>query len=912
MRRTAAAAKSEDDEAARWQNHAVEQRRIVGCAAAPLTKLAQQLASMGATSASQVATLPEHTRKPLRDVAEAYVLVAATSTLVQTARAKLARAEQLGKLAPVEMMDRILADVMNRVASLGTMDRGESKWVRDPMKLRLLEQKLRKKLLALRGRILAGDPNVANELQTVYEQVSTLQFDAEVSLNFVALTQIGALLNNLHNNNWVWVTERVADAALCIGTAGQSRRRGVTQLLAESRRFNSKIDRIRDLWIYGDEGERKQAKQLFAGLTADPQFRSFFQRVHDLTGHVATRVKVIKIAAMIATIAGGEVAADAALGLGFGAAGEFIGTVIGEATTATLLETSMFKSNPGFRSLMSAIVSNAVLFGSLRGVASGFQKRFAGNIAELEAAGDLKAAGRMGTIATGLSMTAEAATIVVISATEKARKKREATGEPFTFGELGDVALNSLVMFVGTSIMGRVLSEPMARLRGGTRLGALNARVLRMARNVKRQPTREAALELLGEYRTLLEKQAAALDAIAARADGDPRAIRRAGMTPEQLTRGRNFLAQQLHGQSQFEVLLNLREIAPGVHYAVDEKRMPRVLEILHGEGAFIEAVPSDGLTSFGRSYMVTTEAGARIKLSAQREPAAEPNTPTSTALARRGPQSVSVRRKKILGIIGAMRQNRGGTYEVGASTVARLRHKLRRLGARPGEIHYEPKTNAPRFELQHPGGATIIVRGRLERPLFKAAAIANQRHRIVGKPVNIDTGMDILGRLADGDLSALSGIGAEVPTGKHAGKLAGVEWGLGAIGDRYVIVRGAMGHVDWSRVPGVEFEVHTHPRTKDRYRRGWTWPSTSAFKSVTSCNARSTPACCSRACIPRASGSTTTAERWSSPASPAAPLPLSTRTPAGGQSLSAPTPRRRSFHSSHKPHARSASASPP
>lgn len=78
-----------------------------------------------------------------------------------------------------------------------------------------------------------------------------------------------------------------------------------------------------------------------------------------------------------------------------------------------------------------------------------------------------------------------------------------------------------------------------------------------------------------------------------------------------------------------------------------------------------------------------------------------------------------------------------------------------------------------------------------------------------------------ILRRLADGDATAFSALGAETPP--KGFDIQSVEWGLGKTVDgQHVIVRGDAVHVDWASTPGVTPIAHTHPMAQSKKLAGW------------------------------------------------------------------------------------------
>ncbi len=97
------------------------------------------------------------------------------------------------------------------------------------------------------------------------------------------------------------------------------------------------------------------------------------------------------------------------------------------------------------------------------------------------------------------------------------------------------------------------------------------------------------------------------------------------------------------------------------------------------------------------------------------------------------------------------------------------------------------------------------------------AAAIARGEpgyNEVVGYVASHDAGLELMQRLMRGDAGALAEVGFQ-----REGKFdpASREWGLGKLGNKYVLIAGEHSTVDWSVVEGVEPIGHSHPR--DRFR---------------------------------------------------------------------------------------------
>lgn len=103
------------------------------------------------------------------------------------------------------------------------------------------------------------------------------------------------------------------------------------------------------------------------------------------------------------------------------------------------------------------------------------------------------------------------------------------------------------------------------------------------------------------------------------------------------------------------------------------------------------------------------------------------------------------------------------------------------------------------------------------QSPIYSFEELGVDQNRIVGNPVSLEQGHDILRAVAAGDASALTKVGLSGTP--RLPKTSSTEFGLGRTADGLVVVVCGEPHaVDWSKLPGVIPEAHTHPdlRTND------------------------------------------------------------------------------------------------
>lgn len=131
-----------------------------------------------------------------------------------------------------------------------------------------------------------------------------------------------------------------------------------------------------------------------------------------------------------------------------------------------------------------------------------------------------------------------------------------------------------------------------------------------------------------------------------------------------------------------------------------------------------------------------------------------------------------------------------------------------------PSAIHYDPETNSVYFEgVMDVGGKPTKVRVQAElTPRIESfEQLGSGHNRVVGRPVPLGEGHQILRDLNTGNPAALERLGISgekrMPNDPHT------EFGLGETSDgNAVIIVGEPGAVDWAGLPGIKPRGHTHP----------------------------------------------------------------------------------------------------
>ena len=132
---------------------------------------------------------------------------------------------------------------------------------------------------------------------------------------------------------------------------------------------------------------------------------------------------------------------------------------------------------------------------------------------------------------------------------------------------------------------------------------------------------------------------------------------------------------------------------------------------------------------------------------------------------------------------------------------------------SRKSEIGRAPGTHGEHLPAPHTQRAELLP------PVYSFDELGIDQNRIVGNPVSLEQGHDILRAVTAGDSSALTKLGLSGTP--RLPKTASTEFGLGRTADGLVVVVCGEPHaVDWSKLPGVipEGGAHASGRNHQRY----------------------------------------------------------------------------------------------
>ncbi len=160
-----------------------------------------------------------------------------------------------------------------------------------------------------------------------------------------------------------------------------------------------------------------------------------------------------------------------------------------------------------------------------------------------------------------------------------------------------------------------------------------------------------------------------------------------------------------------------------------------------------------------------------------------------------------------------------GGTYRDYSVDVENLSRahdiwKKGKHGDDVSKLKYDRATHTMYFEIHGGGRAPTRIQAALPARITTAGDWSALTNRIVGTKTfrDINKAQNIARAAVRGDFATLSKeLGVELPAGVKLGD--GLELGIGQLPDgSYVVIKGGIGEVDWSSLPGVEPIAHTHP----------------------------------------------------------------------------------------------------
>jgi hypothetical protein len=581
---------ADDVEVARWAAQSVEQRRIVGGASAGLAVAVTQLEQLLSTSKKQASDeLPDAVKKPLFELADAYVGAAAQSLLVSTGAAALTAADERSRMFNVELMEGILRAVAHDIETAEKDKTGEKEGGNEGefgiSKLRAREEELRKRLGAAREGILRNPDQIADVLEKIHADVADLQTEVAIVSNLDAIdTAQKALFDSQDWLNDIWAQE------------------------AELRQNHlDEVNGWRTLWskVYAawKKGDHADAITNFQILINQEGYRTLFERTAGYVKDAAAWALVSRLVTLIAITAltmgvgiyatgfaatawGGAAAAAGELTAGAVTAG-FIGGTVAEAATFTVLNRFLLEPSQTWKGFLGEFGWNLLLFGSLRKLSMLYR-----GAAAVKAA---VAAGRTILVAAG-DMTIAYATLNVANIARAEVEKRLADKGNLSPAEIETILLQSAAMFIGMSVFGRVTEPFMTEVAAsgstaGARarlIGAQRSRLAAIAEELSVTGDVARARALITEDQAELQSEIDFYEQVLQ----TPEVLAKAGYSPEQILGLRLLGGQQIAEIGVTEAMIGAKQ--EGNVYELPKEQLARAVEAHRKAGATVTPLRMD------------------------------------------------------------------------------------------------------------------------------------------------------------------------------------------------------------------------------------------------------------------------------------------------------------------------------
>lgn len=586
-KRRQAIAGGDDAHARSWGPQIEAQQRILVGVSTGFGLLVEHLDSMtkmvtDATIKLGGFNLPPYVREAMNRVAMRYADAMLASDTPGNGQLQLDQANEAARELPIEYLEGALAGVQRALDDARKSKRPDSGHDHGVAEMSAREEELRRRLATAKA-VLRNDPEAAAKmLAALAKEITDLASETELVANMDQIDAAWSALDAAEGSFWS-----------SMGTVRQAR-----LLKEEGDRYHTRWKRAYIFWKQGSEAARAQAKKEVEALRADPGLHVYFGKVQALLKDAAHERLVGKLVALlvitIVTAGLGEVFAAGAVGLGLGTSTTALSTGgillvgAGEAAVFTALSQLLLDDNHDAGHIAFEFGANWLMFGALR--------KFAGFAEAAKLSAVVKGGGQLVLLE---SMTLAKAEI----------DKLVKTGKHLTRGEIGEIAVQALVMYIAMNAISKY-TQPMFRplegaaYRFGTRLRTNNAEIGALrARAAALQGTKDlaAARKLVAAERAWLEERSAVLADVenAAKAEQanppkDGGVLKKAGMTMEQLTTLRGDVDAALAKTRSVDALLSLESLGPGL-FKCPSERVDAIVPLL------------------GKTEKVTTgEAGAR------------------------------------------------------------------------------------------------------------------------------------------------------------------------------------------------------------------------------------------------------------------------------------------------------------
>jgi hypothetical protein len=455
-----------DSEAAKWAGQASEQRRILSSASFGFAALVDRFESMtklvkDATEKLGGFNLPAHVRDAMHSVAMQYVEVAALSFFPATADVKLQAADLASRMLPVKILEGTLAGIQRTVDDALTDKRKEdsSHASYDTEGMQRREIELRQRLAAVRVKLLGDPASAGEELAKLQQEILDLQTETEIVGN---MDQLDAAWQALDDSISFWFTTMPTRVRIDI-------------LKGQANYWHGRWQRIFDLWKKGDKASRDQATNLLEDLRHDDKLPVFFGELKSVIKDAQVEAFIGKIVALlvisVVTFGVGEFVAGWAVGAELAAGARLAAVGASTSVTFTVLNQIFIDTDHSAGHIAWELATNFAMFWGLSKFTAFAE---AAKLSKISAA------------------TSQAVLLGAMGLAKEEIAKYAKTGKHLTRAEVGEIALQSLIMFVALNGVGKLAEPIMKNIKAeGTMLGLRRNAANRAGEGLK---TMQAAL----------------------------------------------------------------------------------------------------------------------------------------------------------------------------------------------------------------------------------------------------------------------------------------------------------------------------------------------------------------------------------------------------------------------------------
>jgi hypothetical protein len=422
-----------------WDSQSQSQLHLLGsCRNAVKTAIAQEDVFKGFPGATGL----------INRLAMEYVEAAAMSGLVESARSKLAVAEQKSRQFPADLMEMVLDAVRPNIESakrektvVGDVPAGNI----DPERygsgdLATRENELRFALTKVRELLLQNPEQAKAELDRLLKEITSLSTEV-------------TLVSNLDSCDAAWMALYQSLSTVGAGVGVFSDDHGNPLLIKDMKAVNQMHGEWHSIyvkWKYAGTPElKKEAEDELHTKAKSKEWTDLFKRIGDHISDTATLNKWVTFGAMvgIAIVTGGLGAyVEAAAGLAWGAAAGFAVATVTEAAAFSAMSYPLLAKDPSFSGLWDDFQKNVLMFGALKGIG----KIYVGMVGEAAAA---EAMGKLGGVAVQFTAVNGHALYVAD------QDKRKRTGKGLTEDEIIAISFENLA-FISAVAVGSALAKP--------------------------------------------------------------------------------------------------------------------------------------------------------------------------------------------------------------------------------------------------------------------------------------------------------------------------------------------------------------------------------------------------------------------------------------------------------------------